>query len=139
MFYFKSYYNLRLQLLLLARLQYFLSCDHNFYCYFTIIHSNHKLQYYQWQCTTNDSTWELRHDEWLQSDRKLIVNICSVRLLFLVLSTYTTTFYLTLLQIPFSACKGGFLPSYRSSFLLWKKCLEVISSSLSGQKYHKED
>ena len=36
-----------------------------------------QLQYYQWQCTTNDSTWELRHDEWLQSDRNLIVNICS--------------------------------------------------------------
>ena len=35
------------------------------------------LQYYQWQCTTNDSTWELRHDEWLQFDRNVIVNICS--------------------------------------------------------------
>jgi hypothetical protein len=42
---------------------------------FTVIMN---LQYYQWQCTAIDSTWELRQDEWLQFDRNLIVNICSV-------------------------------------------------------------
>ena len=77
------------------------------------------------------------------SNVNTITNITNskLRLLFLVLSTYTRPYFTShyILQIPFSACKGGLLPSYRSSFLLWKKCLEVISSSLSGQKYHKED
>ena len=33
------------------------------------------LHYYKWQCIAIDSAWELRHDEWLQFDRNLILNI----------------------------------------------------------------
>ena len=52
--------------------------DCNFTGQIAVNDCNHDLQYYQWQCTVIGSTWELRHDEWLQSDRNLIVNICSV-------------------------------------------------------------